>query len=243
MKMSDFIHKAMRRGLSAGNIMSWLCLEGMRVFGTAWGTARLRCKAALFGVPVGRGTRAHGPVALMRWPGGRIRIGENVSLISSWRRATAATLAAPVRLRVFGPGADIEVGDGAELSGTSITARSTRVAIGRGVMIAPNCVITDSDFHALWPPEARRGTPGYECDAPVTVGDYAWIGMNCLVLKGVNIGEGAVVGAGSVVTRNVPPRCLAAGVPARVVRQLDTEALSEEKTHFSASNIVSSGTL
>jgi|LQAB01.1.fsa_nt_gi acetyltransferase-like isoleucine patch superfamily enzyme len=205
----------------------------MRVFGAATGTARLRCKALLLGVTVGSGTRAHGQVCLMRWPGGQIRIGADVSLVSSWRRASAATLAAPVRLRVFGPGAVIDIGDGAELSGTSVTARSTRIAVGRNVLIAPNCVIVDSDFHALWPPEGRRDSPGYENDAPVSIGDCAWIGMNCLILKGVTIGEGACVGAGSVVTRDVPPRCLAVGVPAHVVKSL-------ESGQTSASNSVSS---
>ena len=62
-----------------------------------------------------------------------------------------------------------------------------------------------------------------ERDAPVSIGDYAWIGMNCLILKGVSIGEGAMIGAGSVVTRDVPPFCLAAGAPARVLRRLGPE--------------------
>lgn len=125
-----------------------------------------------------------------------------------------------MRLRVFGPGAAIEIGEGAQLSGTSVTARSQRISIGRQVLLAPNCVIVDSDFHALWPPEARATEPGLERDAPVSIGDYVWIGMNCLILKGVSIGEGAMIGAGSVVTRDVPPFCLAVGAPARVLRRL-----------------------
>ncbi|WP_308620480.1 acyltransferase [uncultured Desulfovibrio sp.] len=128
-----------------------------------------------------------------------------------------------MRLRVFGPGAVIEIGAGAQLSGTSITARSTTVRIGRQALLAPNCVIVDSDFHAPWPPEARATEPGLERDAPVTIGDHAWIGMQCIILKGVSVGEGALVGAGSVVTADIPPRCLAAGAPARVVRRLGPE--------------------
>ena len=81
-------------------------------------------------------------------------------------------------------------------------------------------MIVDSDFHAPWPPEARATEPGLQRDAPVNIGDYAWIGMNCLILKGVSIGEGAMIGAGSVVTRDVPPFCLAAGAPACVLRRL-----------------------
>ena len=216
----EMLRKALERGLTPANVASWMSLEAMRRFGVCFGTLRLRLKARLLGVELGRGVTAHGPVGLLRWPGGRIRIGAGVSLISSWRRATASCLAWPVRLRVFGPGASIDIGEASELSGTSITARSTAVRVGRGVLIAPNCVIVDSDFHAPWPPEARATEPGLERDAPVTIGDHAWLGMQCIVLKGVTVGEGAIIGAGSVVTRDIPPRCLAAGAPARVIRQL-----------------------
>lgn len=216
----NIFRKARQRGLTPTNVAAWASLEAMRCFGVCWGTWRLRLKARLLGVELGPGVTAHGPVGLMRWPGGSIRIGAGVSLISSWRRATAACLAWPVRLRVFGPGACIAIGAGTQLSGTSITARSTAVRLGRQVLVAPNCVIVDSDFHAPWPPEARATEPGLERDAPVTIGDHAWIGMQSIILKGVTVGEGALVGAGSVVTSDIPPRCLAAGAPARVVRRL-----------------------
>lgn len=223
----SILRKALQRGLTPTNVISYACLQIMRIWGAFWGTLRLRCKAFCLGVAVGRGTRAHGPVGLLRWPGSSISIGAKVSLISSWRRATAATLAAPTRLRTFGPKASIDIGEGAQLSGASITARSQRIVLGRQVLLAPNCVIVDSDFHAHWPPEARATEPGLEADAPVEIGDYAWIGMNCLILKGVRIGEGAMIGAGSVVTRDVPPFCLAAGAPARVLRGLGPEESRE----------------
>ncbi|HZF61822.1 MAG TPA: DapH/DapD/GlmU-related protein, partial [Desulfovibrio sp.] len=57
---------------------------------------------------------------------------------------------------------------------------------------------------------------------------YVWIGMNCLILKGVTIGEGAIIGAGSVVTRDVPPFCLAAGSPARVLRCLQPDESAQQ---------------
>jgi galactoside O-acetyltransferase len=56
---------------------------------------------------------------------------------------------------------------------------------------------------------------------PVIIGKRVWIGFNAIVLKGVTIGEGAVIGAGSVVTRDVPPYCIVAGNPARIVREMD----------------------
>ena len=223
----NMLRKALELGLTPANIISYLCLQAMTRWGRFWGTLRLRCKAVFVGVPVGQGVSAHGPVGLMRWPGSHISIGAGASLISSWRRATAAALASPVRLRTFGPGARIDVGPGAQLSGTSITARSTTISIGRQALLAPNCIIGDSAFPAHWPPEARATEPGMEGDRPVTIGDYAWIGLNCIILKGVTIGEGAIIGAGSVVTRDVPPHCLAAGSPARVLRHL---APGEDRT-------------
>lgn len=219
----SFLQKALRYGLTPGNVISWLSLQHMRFWGVVLGTLRLRCKAALLGVRLGRGVRAHGPVGLLRWPGSRMEIGDGVSIISSWRRATACTLAAPARLRTFGPQAVISIGPGCELSGTSIAVRSTSVTLGRQVLLGPNCVITDADFHAPWPPESRATAPGTERDRPVQIDDYVWIGMNCQILKGVNIGRGAIIGAGSVVTRDIPPHCLAAGNPARVIRSLESE--------------------
>ena len=239
----NMLQKALSRGLTPANIISYASLQIMTRWGRFFGTLRLRCKAALLGVPVGPGVTAHGPVGLMRWPGSHITIGAGTSLISSWRRATAAALATPVRLRTFGPSARIDIGPGAQLSGTSIAARSTTISIGRQVLVAPNCIIVDSDFHAHWPPEARATEPGMEGDRPVTIGDYAWIGLNCIILKGVAIGEGAIIGAGSVVTKDVPPHSLAVGSPARIVRSLvpneDRSAAAQSTSH--AANVGQSG--
>ena len=64
--------------------------------------------------------------------------------------------------------------------------------------------------------------PGHDIGpAAIAIGPHSWLGARVIVLKGVTIGAGAIVGAGSVVTRDVPPRTLAAGSPARVIRQLD----------------------
>lgn len=215
--------KAKACGLTPANIISWLAQKILNKAGIVFGTLRLRFKAKLLGVELGSYVTAHGPVGLLRWPGGIIRIGDNVAIISSWRRATASPLAFPTRLRVFGRPAAIYIGNGCQLNGTAITARSTAITLGRQVMLGPNCIIVDSDFHAPWPPEKRQTEPGYERDCAVNIGDFVWIGMNSIILKGVSIGEGAIIGAGSVVTRDIPENCLACGNPARVIRNLETE--------------------
>lgn len=215
-------HKARARGLNVQNILSYLWLVGYAYLCEFWGTWRLRCKAALFGVRLGRDVRCCGPVLLGRWPGSVIDIGAGVRIISTARRATAATLYAPTRLRTHGPKAAIVLDAGVELSGTSITARSQRICVGRHTLFGPNCVLTDADFHAVWPPECRHLEPACERDAPVTIGAHVWVGMGCIILKGVTIGDGAVIGAGSVVTRDIPANTLAAGSPARVLRHLES---------------------
>lgn len=217
--MISFLRKIRARCSGPRDLLSLLAVRGQARLSETWGSALLRCKAGMFGIECGRGVRAAGCVILARAPRSRIRIGDRVSLISSSRRATAAAVA-PVRLKTFEPTAEIILEQGVELSGTSITARSTRIHVGAHTMIAPGCVLTDSDFHEPWPPERRHLDPGYARDAGIEIGEYVWIGMHCLILKGVRIGGGSVVAAGSVVTRSLPENCLAAGAPARVLKIL-----------------------
>ena len=116
--------------------------------------------------------------------------------------------------------ARIIIGDNVGMSGTSLTCRTTEIRIGDDTMIAPNVIIVDSDFHALSSPGARIHDMGYENDRPVTIGKNVWIGMNSIVLKGVTIGDKAIIGAGSVVTTDIPAKMIAAGNPARAVKPI-----------------------
>lgn len=220
--MLEKLHKAIERRIGWQDVIAYFAIILQRNWSCLRGTLALRCKAFLFGVQLGRGTSACGPVILGRWPGSRIELGPECSLISSSRRCTAATLFAPVLFRTFAPSARIRLDRGVQLNGTAITARSKTISIGHDTMIAPNCVITDSDFHALWPAETRHIEPAFERDADVTIGSHVWIGMNSIILKGVTIGDGAIIGAGSVVVGDIPAGCVAAGVPAKVIRQQDT---------------------
>ena len=153
------LRKAIERRLSAQDILSYAAITLQRHWSKDWGTLALRLKALLFGVEVGPGVTACGSVILGRWPGSHIRLGAGCSLISSSRRATASTLYAPVRLRTYAPTARIDLAEGVQLSGTAITARSCTISIGKDTMVGPNCVITDSDFHAHWPAETRHIEP------------------------------------------------------------------------------------
>lgn len=96
------------------------------------------------------------------------------------------------------------------------------ITIGQDVVISERVVIRDSDNHRILSTVndgmGDTGNNAKSNTAPIVIKDHVWIGMNVIILKGVTIGEGAVVAAGSVVNKDVPPHCLVAGVPARVVK-------------------------
>lgn len=97
----------------------------------------------------------------------------------------------------------------------SITARS-RVTLGENVLLGPNVVINDSNhlFSDIDLPINKQGHTAEE----IIIEDDVWIASNCVILKGVHVGKGAVVAAGSVVTKDVPPYAVVAGVPARQIK-------------------------
>jgi maltose O-acetyltransferase len=133
-------------------------------------------------------------------------IGERVQLYS-----TVATLEL-----VAEQGGTLEIRERTLVNfGCSIVA-SGHVVIGARTHIGPHTMILDNAYHRL-EPERRLERPPPE---PIFIGDNVWIGARSIVLPGVTIGSDSAVGAGSVVTRNVPDRTLVAGVPARVIRQL-----------------------
>lgn len=111
----------------------------------------------------------------------------------------------------------MSIGRGCGLTGAIVVAEN-EIRLGEEVLIGANAVITDTDFHPLDFSARRSGAASR--GRPVVVGNGAFIGMDAKILKGVEIGEHAVVGAGSVVTQNVPARAIVAGNPARVVRRL-----------------------
>jgi acetyltransferase-like isoleucine patch superfamily enzyme len=191
-----------------------------RAWPRLWGTLGYLALKQWFGVEHAALPQVFGTPQLAKTSGARIVIGRAVVLVSSSMRATAATLQGPVRLHALSETAAIVIGDGAGLNGTSITARSRTIRIGDHTMFAPGVVVVDSDFHASWPAEGRAYAPGIEHDADVNVGCNVWVGMRSMVLKGVTIGDGAIIAAGSVVTNDIPANVLAGGVPAKVIRTL-----------------------
>lgn len=123
---------------------------------------------------------------------------------------------ATVRLSVFEGLGRITVGDYCIINpGVRITS-AAEIVLGHSCLLAMNCYITDADWHDL---QHRIYAPGETL--PVTLGDNVWIGDSAIVTKGVSIGKNSIIGAGSVVTKDIPENVIAAGNPARIIRQLD----------------------
>jgi acetyltransferase-like isoleucine patch superfamily enzyme len=111
----------------------------------------------------------------------------------------------------------LTIGDGTFINEGSELHVGLRVTIGARCAIAGQVIIRDRDSHRLG--SAGDDAPLVESLRPVSIGDHVWIGSRAIVLKGVSIGEGAVIAAGAVVTADVPSKSLVAGNPARVIRE------------------------
>lgn len=177
-------------------------------------TAAQRARDAAFTFLVRGGFHSFGEGSRILLPtrlGGadRISIGKNVLVgSSSW-------LMVPTRDNT---GPCIEIHDRVRMNQTSITAVQS-VVIEEAVGIARGCYISDHSHGFDDPGTPIRDQPVNRV-APVRIGRGAWLGQNVVVLPGVTIGAGAVIGANSVVRTDIPPRTVAIGSPARVVREL-----------------------
>jgi acetyltransferase-like isoleucine patch superfamily enzyme len=160
--------------------------------------------------------------AFVRWPiegevlegleSGRLTVGE-------------ATLFEPGCWLTLGPGAEIRIGSGCFLNRNTMLAAVERVEIGDHVMFANGCFVGDAD-HRYDDPETPITQQGFVPRGPVRIGSNVWFGVNCVVTGGVEIGARAVIGANSVVTKDIPAGAIAAGAPAKVIREIEFRSAS-----------------
>ena len=149
--------------------------------------------------------------------GGTIKIGNGVSLFS----APFANPLFPdfrVVLHAQIAGSLIELGDSVGISSSAIVA-SQHIHIGARTILGAGCLVVDNDFHSL--DSSLRGTSqDVPKIKPVSIGTDCFIGARCIILKGSQIGDRSVIGAGSVVSGSIPSDSIAAGNPAKVTRSL-----------------------
>lgn len=160
----------------------------------------LRIMLRLKGVHFGEGLSLEGPVDV--GVGHKIQIGRRVKLgkhiyLGTWLSG------------------ELVVGDDTYIGRNSIILVYQSVTIGSDCLIAPGCHITDVN-HGTAPGELIRKQPLQV--RPIRIGKDVWIGAGCSILPGVTIGDGAVIGARSVVTHDVPPWAIVAGAPAKIIR-------------------------
>ena len=138
---------------------------------------------------------------------GRLTIGEG-------------TLLEPGCWLTLAPDARIEIGAGCFLNRNTMLAANERIEIGEHTMFANGCFVSDAD-HRFDDPELPVTQQGFTSKGPVEIGDNCWFGANSVVTSGVTIGERCVIGANSVVTEDLPDGVIAAGAPARVVKEIE----------------------
>jgi acetyltransferase-like isoleucine patch superfamily enzyme len=177
----------------------------------------------------------HARIALRRCtevgPLTRLTGGVIVSNAGSLRLGARVKLnGAPVPIELVAlQGAELSIGEGTSINrGVSICAQKS-VRIGNNCGIGNDCLIFDTDFHTLGDPS--WGASGA---SPVSIGDNVWLAARSVILKGVTIGDGAVVCAGSVVAINVAPYTMVGGVPARLIRKLRAAGDVSDQTSESA---------
>lgn len=176
----------------------------------------IRLLFSLHGLGWGRRWRILGMPIVQRYRGSRIMLGDGLEL-RSWRSSNPLAPIHPVVLATRSASALIQVGRDVAMTGAALVA-AERIIIGDRVLIGANATIVDTDFHPLDPAARRHDMLAGE-RAAVVIEDDVFIGMRSLILKGVRVGAGSVVGAGSIVTRDVPAGAIVAGNPARVVRR------------------------
>lgn len=177
----------------------------------------VRLRFATAGIDWNSGWMIYGLPILQRHRHATIEIGTHLELRSFYASNPLSPHHA-VMLTAREAGAMLTIGDHVGMTGGGIVC-AEMITIGSYVTIGANTIIADTDFHPL-DPALRRARPMDAATAPVTIEDDVFIGMQCIILKGVTVGKGSVIGAGSVVTSDIPPGVVAAGNPARVIRAL-----------------------
>jgi len=117
-------------------------------------------------------------------------------------------------------GGHVSIGEGTFLNIGVMVACHESVCIGAHCMFANGCFISDAS-HRFDDPELPVPWQGFTSKGPTSVGDNVWCGVNVVITTGVTVGERSVIGANSVVTRDLPPYSVAAGAPAKVLRRVE----------------------
>lgn len=154
---------------------------------------------------------------MLKRKGGFLTIGKNFTCLNSVDSNSIA-LIQPCFFNYSMENAKLTIGNNVGISGSTLNC-TTSIIIGNNTNIGSGCIISDTDSHPIhWLTRRNNSEPAPK--APIVIGNDVFIGARCIILKGVTIGDGAVIGAGSVVAKDIPPRVIACGNPVRVIKEI-----------------------
>ena len=174
------------------------------------------------GVSIGHGVKLFGIPIISLTRGSIIKLGD-FCVLRSRSRNNAIGVNHRIILRTQSAEARLLIGSHVGISGGAICAKKS-VTIGDYCLIGSNVVIADNDFHPVRPKNRRYNRNSDDTPAKeIVIGNNVWIGTDTYVLKGVKIGNNSVIGARSVVTKDIPQNCIAAGNPAAILKEIESD--------------------
>lgn len=188
----------------------YFSIVGSRIMGFLWKKINY-ISAFWWRISIGKKCRFIGKVHFYALPKTSITIGNNCSF-NSTHKSNLIGVYTPCMISTIERGAKIEIGDNCGFSGTVI-ASALHIKIGDNVRCGANTLITDSDWHT----DDYRTSP----NKAVIIEDNVWLGYGVKVLKGVRIGKNSLIGAGSIVTKDIPANVIAAGNPCKVIKEIN----------------------
>ena len=178
-----------------------------------------RLMMAFTGVKHGKKLRLKGNAFIYNKKGASLTIGNNVTVNSSFLSNMMGLYQRSI-IMTRKAGAKIEIGDNVGLSGVTVYARKG-ITIGENTLIGGNSKIFDNDFHPLEAQSRNENVEEEIAVKEVVIGKNCFIGCNAIILKGTHLGDGCVVGAGSVVSGEFPANSVIAGNPAKVIKTIE----------------------
>ena len=177
-------------------------------------------------IKYGKNFRVFNHLYLKIHVGALVQIGNNCTIMSG---AGLNPLGRNIKTCIYvGKKATLKLGNDVGISSSTLWVKES-VSIGNSVAIGADCIIMDTDAHNLdWKIRCSEETNEYgesvdmvtAASAPIVIEDNVLVGARCIILKGVTIGARSIIGSGSIVTKDIPSDCIAAGNPCKVIKSI-----------------------